>query len=43
MCITMPSLPVKTGMVFRRLHEVEKERTLLKWEDLVLDLTLSTT
>lgn len=43
MCIMMLSLPVKTGMVFRRLHGVEKERTLLKWEDLVLDLTLSTT
>ncbi len=42
MSIMMPSSQQKTGMVSRRLHEVEKERTLLKWEDLVLDLTLST-
>lgn len=43
MSIMMLSSPLKTGMVFRRLHGVEKERTLLKWEDLVLGLTLSTT
>ncbi len=43
MSIMMPSSPQKTGMVSRRLHGVEKERILLKWEDLVLDLTLSTT